>query len=81
VALLRVFRSFPRQISVLDAPYTYGGPITKNKPKLSDNEPYYADCGKSSRNYGIGMGVIPFNRLCPVHGGSDDFWRRRARPF
>ena len=79
VALLRVARRFPRQIKVLDAPYTYGGPANKNKPGLTNNEPYYAINGDSKQNVGVGMDVSPFNRICPVHGGTDDFWRRRLQ--
>lgn len=79
VALLRIMRRFPRQIKVLDAPYTYGGPMDENRPDLLYNEPYYAISGGSKQNYGVGMDVVPFNRVCPVHGGADEFWRRRLQ--
>ena len=77
-ALLRVQRVFPRQIKVLDAPYTYGGESVKRERKLTDNEPYYAANGESRQYYGIGMDVVPYNRTCPVHTQEDGFWRRRA---
>lgn len=76
-ALLRVHREFPRQIAVQDAPYTYGGLPFENKLDLSANEPYYAVNYDSKRNFGIPMGVIPYNRACPLHTQAD-FWRRRA---
>ncbi len=76
VALLRVSRHFPRQIKVLDAPYSYGGECHEKKPFLTDNEPYYAQEGQTSSHYGIPMGVIPYNRICPQHT-LDDFWDRR----
>jgi penicillin-binding protein 1A len=66
-ALLRVMRQFPRQIRVLDAPYTYGGAILRKERELSNNEPYYAVNYQSKQNFGVGMGVVPYNRLCPGH--------------
>ncbi len=77
VALLRVKRSFPRRITVQDAPYTYDGAIDAEGRNLSYNEPYYAAKYDSSRNFGIGKDVIPYNHVCPVHT-ADAFWRRRA---
>lgn len=77
IALLRVLRTFPRQIKVLDAPYSYGGIFVKKGRELSNNEPYYANKYETKQNFGIGMGVIPYNHACNIHGG-DDFWRRRA---
>ena len=76
VALLRVARSFPRQIKVLDAPYSYGGSPLEKELDLSYNKPYYADNDKTKQNYGIGMDVTPFNHACPVHT-KDHFWQRR----
>ncbi len=76
-ALLRVSRHFPRQVRVLDAPYTYGGAATQKGRVLSYNEPYYAVNHESKQNFGIGIGVVPYNRLCLVHG-EDDFWSRRG---
>ena len=75
-ALLRVTRSFPRQIRVLDAPYSYGGYYIENGRELSENEPYYAGKYKTKQNFGIGMDVIPYNHVCPAHTG-DAFWTRR----
>ncbi len=77
VALVKVRRFFPRQIKVLDAPYTYGGVFVENGRKLTDNEPYYANNEESKRNYGIEMGITPFNRACPGHSTVADFWERR----
>ncbi|MBE6701862.1 MAG: hypothetical protein E7585_00400 [Ruminococcaceae bacterium] len=77
-ALLRVVRRFPRQIKVLDAPYTYGGSVGESEQYLSSNEPYYAKNYQSKQNFGIGMDVTPYNRICPAHMASDAFWRRRA---
>ncbi|MBQ9099662.1 MAG: transglycosylase domain-containing protein [Clostridia bacterium] len=76
-ALLRISRSFPRQVKVLDAPYTYGGPVIKKEHHLTNNEPYYVENDRSKRNVGVGMDVIPYNRLCPFHSCTDNFWRRR----
>ena len=76
-ALLRVKRSFPRQIKVLDAPYTYGGDVPEKELYLRNNEPYYAENDKTKHNYGIGMDIVPYNRLCPGHA-DDDFFERRA---
>lgn len=75
-ALLRVARSFPRQIRVLDAPYSYGGYYIENGRELSENEPYYAGKYKTKQNFGIGMDVIPYNHVCGAHTG-DPFWSRR----
>ncbi|MBR3862363.1 MAG: hypothetical protein IKM42_01750, partial [Clostridia bacterium] len=76
-ALLRVSRSFPRQIKVLDAPYSYGGAYVEKERKLSKNEPYYANKYETKQNFGIGLDVIPYNHVCPAHT-EDAFWRRRA---
>ncbi|MBR6726982.1 MAG: transglycosylase domain-containing protein, partial [Clostridia bacterium] len=72
VGLLRVLRRFPRQIRVLDAPYTCNGSASKNGRELSFNEPYYAEIGQTKRFYGIEMGAVPFNRICPVHTINED---------
>ena len=77
VALIRVSRHFPRQIKVQDAPYTYGGPFVENGRELTKNEPYYANIAEGNNNYGIEMGLEPFNRACPGHSGDTDFWERR----
>lgn len=77
-ALLRVSRQFPRQIKVLDAPYTYGGAVPNRERILSNNEPYYAVNYQTKQNFGIGMDVVPYNRICPVHTLPDPFWSRRA---
>jgi len=77
VALLRVTRSFPRQIKVLDAPYSYGGPYLEKGQYLSYNEPYYSNNTETKRYFGIGLDVVPFNHACPVHT-LDEFWHRRA---
>ncbi|MBR2011292.1 MAG: transglycosylase domain-containing protein [Clostridia bacterium] len=76
-ALLRVTRSFPRQIRVLDAPYSYGGAYVKKERELSENEPYYANKYETKQNFGIGLDVMPYNHVCPAHT-EDTFWRRRA---
>lgn len=77
IALLRVRRSFPRQVKIEDAPYTYGGGVPKIGREFAYNEPYYAIFDSSKRYYGIGMNVIPYNRFCPAHT-QISFWRRRA---
>ena len=77
VALLRVERQFPRPIRVLDAPYTWVGDCLEKRPDLPNNAPYYALNFDNNRNFGIGMDVIPYNRMCPEHG-EDPFFRRRA---
>ncbi|MBQ3063259.1 MAG: transglycosylase domain-containing protein [Clostridia bacterium] len=77
VALVRASRAFPRQIKVLDAPYTYGGTFRFNGRNLIKNEPYYAIDDDTKRFYGVEMGVVPFNRACPGHIAQDDFWARR----
>ena len=78
VALLRVTRSFPRQIKIEDAPYTFSGPVPYLEQYLSSNEPYYALTDKEKRYYGIGQNVIPFNRICSAHQKETDFWDRRS---
>ena len=77
VALLRVSRLFPRQIKVLDAPYSYGGAYLEKEQYLSYNEPYYSKNHETKQFYGIGLDVVPFNHTCPVHT-VDEFWHRRA---
>lgn len=77
VALLRVKREFPRQIKVEDAPYTFDGYLVDKERYFSSNEPYYAQNDDSKKNYGVGMKIIPYNRVCPVHTG-EDFWDRRS---
>ncbi|MBO5355315.1 MAG: transglycosylase domain-containing protein [Clostridia bacterium] len=77
-ALLRVSRHFPRQIKVLDAPYTYGGAVPNKERILTNNEPYYAVNYQTKQNFGIGMDIVPYNRICPVHSLEDPFWSRRA---
>ncbi len=79
VALVRALRRFPRQIKVLDAPYTYGGAVVAKERKLSDNEPYYAINYQTKQNFGVGMDVLPYNRICPGHGDEASFWQRRMK--
>ncbi|MBQ3483717.1 MAG: transglycosylase domain-containing protein [Clostridia bacterium] len=76
-ALLRVSRVFPRQIKVMDAPYTYGGAMPIREQYFSSNEPYYALNYDSKRYFGVEMGLSPYNRICPVHT-ADDFWSERV---
>lgn len=78
IALIRVKRSFPRQIKIEDAPYTFVGDVPYLERYLPSNEPYYALTDETKQYYGIGMGVVPYNRICPVHGDKTDFWDRRA---
>lgn len=77
VGLLRIFRSFPRQIQVLDAPYTCHDCFAGKGRELSYNEPYYASNCETKQFYGIAMGISPYNRICPAHTEKSDFWRRR----
>jgi penicillin-binding protein 1A len=76
-ALLRVRRSFPRKITVQDAPYTCDGEVVKTERIFSYNEPYYAVKYNSGQNFGIGKDIVPYNQACPVHT-ADEFWRARA---
>ena len=76
VALLRVYREFPRQIAVLDAPYTYAGELHEGACEGAYDKPYYAHIHGLLKNYGIKMGQIPYNHACPVHP-LDEFWHRR----
>jgi len=76
VALLRVFREFPRQIYVVDAAYTYGGIPPEKGRGIISNEPYYAQISDSKHFYGIGMDEVPYNRPCPGHT-DESFWERR----
>ncbi|MBQ8357180.1 MAG: transglycosylase domain-containing protein [Clostridia bacterium] len=78
-ALLRISRHFPRQVKVLDAPYTYGGTVVEKERCLTNNEPYYAVNYKTKQNFGIGMDVVPYNRICPTHTGLEAFWQRRLK--
>lgn len=80
-ALIRVIRRFPRQIKVLDAPYTYGGAAVEREQILTNNEPYYAVNYQSKQYFGIAMDTIPYNRICPGHDSESDFWQRRMRLF
>lgn len=76
-ALIRVTRQFPRPIRVLDAPFTWVGECSEKQLNLTDNAPYYAEMFDKNRNFGIGMDVTPYNRVCPEHT-KDAFFRRRA---
>lgn len=76
-ALLRVKRSFPYNIVVEDAPYTYGGRLEITGRIFTYNEPYYSANDNTKQNYGIKKDVVPYNRACPAHT-AEDFWRRRA---
>lgn len=78
VALLRVRRAFPCQIRVLDAPYTFDGAYEPGGRTVAEDEPYYAAGYEPGVHFGIGLGVLPYNRACPAHGNADEFWRRRA---
>jgi penicillin-binding protein 1A len=77
-ALVRVMRQFPRQIKVLDAPYTWAGNVPETEQYLSDNEPYYALNYQTRQYFGIGMDIAPYNRICPFHTVADPFWSRRS---
>ncbi len=68
-ALLWIERHFPRQIRVLDAPYTYGGVCRRKGRELTNNEPYYANFYDSKQNFGIEMGLVPYNRMCDGQHG------------
>lgn len=81
VALLRVLRSFPRQIRVLDAPYTCWGNPPKTEHNLLYNEPYYAETEDSITFYGIAKDLHPFNAACTGHAASEEFWKRREEVF
>ena len=76
-ALLRVKRSFPRQIKVLDAPFTYDGEVPQKERYLRNNEPYYAEKYQTKQNFGIGLDIVPYNRICPGHE-DEGFWERRS---
>lgn len=78
IALLRVYREFPRQIAIQDAPYTWAGAISQNEKDFTYYTPYYAATHGLYGHYGIGLGVIPYNHACPIHV-CDDFWHRRQK--
>lgn len=78
VSLVRVSRSFPRQIYVRDAAYSYTMPPAKKEQILSENEPYYAENYETKQYFGIGIEEIPYNHYCTAHTG-DPFWDRRLR--
>lgn len=77
-ALLRVKRSFPYQITVEDAPYTWDGVPLETGRNFIYNEPYYAVNYNSKQNFGIKKDVVPYNHACPAHT-ADAFWRRRTK--
>lgn len=76
-ALLRVKRSFPYNIAVEDASYTWDGPVDITGRNFTYNEPYYAVKYNSKQNYGVGKDVVPYNHVCLAHA-VDEFWQRRA---
>ena len=78
VALLRVKRSFPCQIRVLDAPYTFDGFYEAGGRIATEYEPYYAVRYAPNTHFGIELDLLPYNRICQAHGNPDEFWRRRA---
>lgn len=65
VALIRVERHFPRQVTVTDAQYVYGGDPRQMAPNPDPTQAYFEKngefCGKSAQKE-------PFNRSCTGHG-------------
>lgn len=78
VALLRVSRHFPRQIKIEDAPYTMEGAVPYMEHYDACDAPYYTVLDETKRHCGIGLGVVPFNRLCPAHLEEENFWDHRS---
>ena len=65
VGLLRIQRSFPRQILVLDAQYVYGGDPYTMPPNSNEQGAYFSP---SHQGYaGISHNGSPFHRSCPLH--------------
>ena len=65
VALLKINRSFPKQILVTDAQYVYRGDPLETIPKNDPKSPYFDT--NSKVYYGISYGETQFNRSCQIH--------------
>ncbi len=72
VALIRVNRQFPRQVTVTDAQYVYGGDPTLYTPEENTELPYF---GSVENGYhGISNAAKPFNRACTEHRIPPNAW-------
>ncbi len=67
VGLVEVERSFPVQVYVTDAQYTWRRLPGNVEPALSPNLPFYANILKGSEYCGISNKSSQFNRYCPLH--------------
>ncbi len=66
IGLIRVERRFPKNVSVLDAQYVYGGEAEAMPPNLSESEPYFGGDGGGIYR-GKSAVASPYHRSCPVH--------------
>ncbi len=67
VGLLRVERSFPVQVYVTDAQYTYRELPQGVLPETNPNLPFFANALPEGRFSGISYGDVQFNRYCRAH--------------
>ncbi len=67
VGLLRVERSFPMQIFVTDAQYTYRELPQGTQPETNPNLPFFANALSENSFSGISYGNTQFNRYCRAH--------------
>ena len=65
ISLIRVERSFPREVTVADAEYVWGGDPPALPPNPNQSEPYFAN--SKSGYFGRCGKAQPFNRSCPSH--------------
>lgn len=65
VALIRVERHFPCEVTVTDAQYAYGGDPSTLMPNENSEEAYFAPMREG--HYGRSRVKEPFNRSCTAH--------------
>ena len=65
VALLKIDRQLPREITVADAQYVWHGDPMQSEPNPNVNEPYFGRA--ESKIFGHSSVKTPFNRSCTEH--------------
>ena len=73
VGLIRVDRRLPRQVTVSDAQYVYGGDPSQFSPTGNTSAPYYVKEGEIC-GHGTCNTAKPFNRACTEHLTPLDEW-------
>ena len=77
--MIRVERSFPKEVIVRDAEYVLREDPTTVLPQTDPNQPYF---GRTPNVYrGQGTHTPPYNASCPIHHPPETWWADLADRF